>query len=49
MPEAMWVLEVEDFGPLTVAIDAQGKNLYKTIQTKAETEKQSIYRKFGIQ
>jgi fumarate hydratase subunit beta len=28
MPEAVWVLEVEDFGPLTVAIDARGKSLY---------------------
>ncbi len=27
MPEAVWVLEVEDFGPLIVAIDAQGKSL----------------------
>lgn len=26
--EAMWVLQVEDFGPLVVAIDSRGKNLY---------------------
>lgn len=26
--EAMWVLHVEDFGPLVVAIDTRGKNLY---------------------
>lgn len=48
MPEAMWILEVEDFGPLTVAIDAHGNNLFETIQTQAETEKQRIYRKLGI-
>ncbi len=48
MPEAMWILEVEDFGPLTVAIDAHGNNLFKTIQTKADTEKQEIYRKLGL-
>ena len=48
MPEAMWVLEVEDFGPLTVAIDTQGNNLFETIQTKACNEKQAIYRKLGI-
>jgi fumarate hydratase subunit beta len=48
MPEAMWTLEVEDFGPLTVAIDAHGNNLYETIQTKADTLKQDIYRKLGI-
>ena len=49
MPEAMWILEVEDFGPLTVAIDCHGNNLFETIQTKAEKEKSRIYRKLGIQ
>jgi len=48
MPEAMWILEVEDFGPLTVAIDAHGNNLFETIQTKANDKKQSIYKKLGI-
>jgi len=48
MPEAMWTLEVEDFGPLTIAIDAHGNNLFETIKTKAEKEKQIIYRKLGI-
>ena len=28
MPEALWVLEVEDLGPLTVAMDAHGGDLY---------------------
>jgi len=48
MPEAMWILEVEDFGPLIVAIDAHGNNLFQTIQTKADAEKQEIYRKLGM-
>ena len=48
MPEAMWVLEVEDFGPLTVAIDAHGSNLYKDIQTKVDKEKLKIYEKLGL-
>jgi len=48
MPEAMWILEVKEFGPVTVTIDAHGNNLYETIQNKAEDEKQSIYRKLGI-
>lgn len=29
MPEAVWVLEVENFGPLVVAIDAQGNSLLR--------------------
>jgi len=49
MPEAMWILEVEDFGPLTVAIDAHGNNLFETIQTKVDEEKLKIYRKLGLQ
>ncbi len=48
MPEAMWVLEVEDFGPLTVAIDAHGNNLFQDIQTKADEEKQKIYKRLGL-
>lgn len=48
MPEAMWILEVEDFGPLTVAIDAHGNNLFETIQTRADQKKQNIYRKLGL-
>ena len=49
MPEAMWILEVEDFGPLTVAIDTHGNNVFETIQTKVDKEKQQIYKKLGIQ
>lgn len=48
MPEAMWILEVENFGPLTVAIDTHGKNLFETIQTKTEEEKSRIYRKLNL-
>ena len=48
MPEAMWILEVEDFGPLTVAIDAHGNNLFQTIQTKADNKKQKIYKTLGL-
>ncbi|MBS7288536.1 MAG: fumarate hydratase C-terminal domain-containing protein [Candidatus Freyarchaeota archaeon] len=28
MPEALWILEVESFGPLVIAIDSSGKSLY---------------------
>ncbi len=47
MPEALWILEVEDFGPLTVAIDTHGNNLFEDIQNKAETKKQAIFKKIG--
>lgn len=29
VPEAMWVFEVEDFGPLVVTIDPTGRNFYE--------------------
>jgi fumarate hydratase subunit beta len=44
MPEALWVLQVENFGPLTVAIDAYGNNLFEDVQTKAESKKQAIFK-----
>lgn len=31
MPEAVWVLEVESFGPLVVGVDAKGRDLYEEI------------------
>ena len=48
MPEAMWILEVENFGPLTVAIDAHGNNLFEVVQRKVEESKQKIYQKLGV-
>ena len=48
MPEAMWILEVEDFGPLVVAIDSLGKNLYRHVAEKVEQNKRGIYRSLGF-
>ena len=36
MPEAMWVLEVQNFGPFIVAMDAHGNSIYNNIAKKAE-------------
>lgn len=36
MAEALWVFEVEGFGPLIVAIDSHGNNLYSEIMKQAE-------------
>lgn len=35
MPEAIWVLEVRDFGPLIVAMDSQGNNTFEDVKEKA--------------
>jgi len=36
MPEAVWVLRVEEFGPLIVGIDSKGKDIFAEIIEKAE-------------
>jgi len=47
MPEALWVFEVEKFGPLTVAIDSHGNNLFEEVKRKAEESRTKIYEKAG--
>ncbi|MHA2098571.1 MAG: FumA C-terminus/TtdB family hydratase beta subunit [Candidatus Kariarchaeaceae archaeon] len=42
MPECLWVLRVENFGPLMIGIDSHGNNFFtenakKTMATKAES------------
>lgn len=49
MPEALWVLEVEEFGPLVVAIDSHGSNLFADVADKVEANRQRIYSKIGFQ
>jgi len=48
MPEAMWILEVEEFGPLAIAIDSHGNNLFEDVKRKVEQNKQKIYQKLGL-
>jgi len=47
MPEALWVFDVEEFGPLTVAIDSHGNNLFEEVKRKAEESRTKIYEKLG--
>ncbi len=35
MPEAVWELEVENFGPLVVGIDSHGSDLFTDVRNKA--------------
>ena len=48
-PEALWILEVEDFGPLTVAIDSHGNNLFMDVAKAVEENRKKIYEKLGLQ
>jgi len=47
-PEAMWIFEVEEFGPLAIAIDSHGNNIFMDVQKKVEENKQKIYQKLGL-
>jgi len=48
-PEALWIFEVEDFGPLTVAIDSHGNNLFMDVAKTVEENRKKIYEKLGLQ
>jgi fumarate hydratase subunit beta len=47
-PEAMWIFEVEEFGPLVVAIDSHGNNIFMDVQKTVDANKQKIYEKLGL-
>ncbi|WP_292374834.1 MULTISPECIES: FumA C-terminus/TtdB family hydratase beta subunit [unclassified Methanosarcina] len=38
MPEAVWVLRVEDFGPLIVGIDTKGTDIFAEVREKAQKQ-----------
>ncbi len=43
MPEAMWMFEVKDFGPLVVGIDAYGNNLFSDVSVQVGKNSQRIF------
>ena len=43
MPECLWRFRVEDFGPLTVGIDAHGNSLYRDVQARATAKLEELY------
>ena len=46
--EATWVLEVENFGPFVVDIDANGNNLFSSINENSRKKLKEIYKKYDI-
>ena len=49
IPEALWTLEVEDFGPLTVAIDAHGNSLYRQVEAEVRERLPGIRMSLGLE
>ena len=39
---------IKDFGPLTVAMDSHGRNLYEDVKEVARQKLPDIYEKLGI-
>ena len=48
IPEALWVFEVENFGPLLVTIDSTGRNLIAENMENAFKKREEILRKLGV-
>ncbi|UCE38029.1 MAG: fumarate hydratase C-terminal domain-containing protein [Thermoplasmata archaeon] len=42
MPEALWVLESQNFGPLIVAMDSHGKSLYEKVRSDTERNMEDV-------
>ncbi len=48
IPEAMWVFDVENFGPLVVTIDTTGKNFYAEAAERRKKVLEGMYRELGF-
>ena len=46
IPDAVWIFEVERFGPLIIGIDSHGNSLFEKIQLKAEEIQADIIKEF---
>jgi len=49
MPEALWVLEGKDFGPMTVAIDAHGNSMFDRVDAQVKENVGRIKKQLGIE
>ena len=43
MPEALWSLEAENFGPLVVGMDTNGQSIYKDLGEAARAKMEQLY------
>jgi fumarate hydratase subunit beta len=48
MPEALWVITAQEFGPLLVTMDSYGNSLHDDIDKKVKAKRPEIYAKLGI-
>ena len=48
MPECLWQIRYKGLGPLTVAIDSHGNNLYGDVNNQVNNKRQRLYAQLGI-
>lgn len=48
MPEAVWIFEVEDFGPLIVGIDANGNSWFERVEKEIQQRVPQVRARLGI-
>ena len=48
MPEALWVITAEEFGPLLVTMDSHGGSLHDEMDKRVAANKSAVYAKIGI-
>ncbi|MEM4298599.1 MAG: FumA C-terminus/TtdB family hydratase beta subunit [Nitrososphaerota archaeon] len=48
MPEAVWILEVEEFGPLIVGIDAKGNSWFERVEKAIQQKVPQVKARLGI-
>lgn len=48
MPECLWQFRVKEFGPLTVAIDSHGHNLYFDVKARAKERLLEVQRRLEV-
>lgn len=48
MPEALWVITAEEFGPLLVTMDSHGNSMHDEMDKRVAENKTDVYAKIGI-
>ncbi|MBU7043373.1 MAG: fumarate hydratase C-terminal domain-containing protein [Theionarchaea archaeon] len=48
MPEALWILDGENFGPLIVAMDTHGNNLFENVEKEVEKNAVTVKKHLGL-
>jgi fumarate hydratase subunit beta len=48
MPEAIWIINAENFGPLTVGIDSHGSSLYTVVNDKVKENEPKVRERLGL-